>query len=121
MKDFYGRVRKVLDERGINKPPEGSFQLQDRSDGKGPFIGIWNEKVLGPIPTKQELLRVKPEDAKIFAIKNRKDQDLEDRRMRALEKAVYQLIKAAAPTRTVTPQQWKAMLHKAWEDVGDND
>ena len=49
----------------IQQPDKATVRLQDDSDGDGPFIAYWDQKVLGPWPTEAdgftaEMLRKAP-------------------------------------------------------------
>ena len=49
------KVRALLADRGIAPDRENDFQLQDNSDGEGPFIAKWIISKLGPKPSEADL------------------------------------------------------------------
>ena len=51
---FYWKVVAILRSRGV-KWDSNDFQVWENNDGKGPFIGIWNEEKLGLKPTQTEI------------------------------------------------------------------
>ncbi|HED38726.1 MAG TPA: hypothetical protein ENI76_10870 [Ignavibacteria bacterium] len=52
---MFNKVSYILKNRGKSFDPDTDFQLQDNSDGNGPFIKSWDKVKLGAKPTTQEL------------------------------------------------------------------